>query len=122
MVKISFAQLKELVVHECVYVENDDLLRERITPAGNMPLYWCGGILFSFSSMPWTRDIVKEYLEGKIHWVEVHYTKMDKYKPIVQLFDDNYKAEMKIRVIDTSKSTLHNDFVKWLKSGGQTTK
>ncbi len=116
MVKISYSPIKELVVHEVVSVERDDLLRGRITPAGNMPLYWCDGILFSFNSMPMTRDLVKEYLEGTIHWMEVHYTHMKNYEPIVVLNDEQYKAAMYIRVLDTSKSGLHTEFVKWLKS------
>jgi hypothetical protein len=104
------------VVHEVVNIEYDDLLRGRITPAGNMPLYWCDGIIFSFNSMPMTRDLVKDYMQGKIHWMEVHYTHMKKYEPVVELNDEQYKATMRIRVLDTSKSSLHTDFIKWLKS------
>jgi hypothetical protein len=116
MVKITYAPIKELVVHEAVSVDRDDLLRERITPAGNLPLCWCEGVLFSFTSMPMTRDIAKDYLDGKIHWVEVHYTEMKAYKPVVELEDRQYNATMKIRVIDTSRSNLHLEFIKWLKT------
>ncbi len=116
MTNVTFAPIKELVVHEAVRVDRDDLLRERITPAGNMPLCWCNGLMFSFSSMPLTKEIVKQYLEGKIHWMEVHYCDMKDYEPIVQLNDEQYNATMKIRVIDTSKSALHAEFVKWLKT------
>lgn len=116
MVKISFAPIKEVVVHENIMVPMDDLLRSRVTPAGNMPLYWCGGVLFTFSSMPWTRDIVKDYLEGKIHWVEVQYSRMDKYNPVLELKDENYTQSQKIRIIDTSASSIHVEVSKWLKS------
>lgn len=114
--KISFTPIEELVLHEYVGVELDDLLRERVTPAGSMPLYWCNGILFSFSSLPWTKDVVKDYMTGRIHWAEAHYTKMEKYKPVIELNDDNYKAQIKVRVIDTSRSELHQEFVRWLKA------
>ena len=116
MVKVTYSPVKELVVHDAVRIEYEDLLRERITPAGNMPLYWCNGLLFSFSSVPMTKDIVKDYLAGIIHWMEIHYTEMRDYKSVLELNDDNYKALMKIKVIDTSKSALHNDVTKWLKS------
>lgn len=116
MVKITYSPIKELVVHEVVKVDWDDLLRGRITPAGNMPLYWCDGIAFSFNSMPMSRELVKDYLEGKIHWMEIHYCEMKKYEPVVQLDDDEYKATMRIRVIDTSRSSLHNDLIYWLKN------
>jgi hypothetical protein len=116
MTNITFAPIKELIVHEAVRVERDDLLRERVTPAGNMPLCWCNGLIFSFTSMPLTKEIVKQYLEGKIHWMEVHYCEMKTYEPVVQLNDEQYNATMKIRVIDTSHSGLHAEFVKWLKT------
>lgn len=116
MVKISYSPIKELVVHEAVKVDYDDLLRERITPQGNMPLYWCDGILFSFTSMPMSDDLIKDYLNGTIHWMEVHYTEMKKYEQMVSLDDEQYKATMRMRVIDTSKSSLHGDFMKWLKN------
>lgn len=115
MVKITYSPIKEVVVHEAVSVDFEDLMRSRVTPAGNMPLYWCDGILFSFNSMPMTKDIVREYVQGTIHWMEVHYCKMDSYEQVVSLTDEQYKATMHIRVLDTSKSTLHKDFVKWLK-------
>ena len=119
MVKISFSPIQEVIVHEIIDIDFEDLLRERITPAGNMPLYWCDGILFSFSSMPMTRDVVKDYLDGKVHWLEVHYTPMNNYSPVLELNDEQYKALLKIRVIDTSKSSLHKDFIKCLKANQQ---
>jgi hypothetical protein len=115
MAKITYSPINEIVVHEIIELDRDDLFRERVTPAGNMPLYWCDGLLYSFSSPPMTRDIMKDYLEGKIHWMEVHFTKMYDYVPLIELNDDQYKATLKIRVIDTSKSELHKDFVKWIR-------
>ncbi|MFI5412866.1 MAG: hypothetical protein ACHQX1_03160 [Candidatus Micrarchaeales archaeon] len=115
MVKITYSPINEVVIHEVIKVDRDDLLRGRITPAGNMPLYWCNGILFTFNSMPMTKDLVKDYLKGVIHWMEVHYSEMKNYEPIVELNDEQYKAIMRIRVIDTSMSTLHVDAIKWLK-------
>lgn len=116
MAKITYAPIQELVIHEIVEIAKDDLMRERVTPAGTMPLYWCEGIIFSFSSLPMTDEITKDYLKGRIHWLEVHYTVMDKYVPVLALDEEEYKAKMNIRVIDTSFSAIHKEFAKWLKS------
>ena len=116
MVRISFSPVNELVVHEVVKVSMDDLMRERITPSGTMPLYWCNGLVFSFSSVPMNKRVLDDYLNGKIHWMEVHYAEMKDYDEVVVLNDEHYNGSMKIRVIDTSKSALHSDFVKWLKA------
>lgn len=115
MVKVTFSPINEVVVHEVVSVEFDDLMRGRITPAGNMPLYWCDGVLFTFNSMPFNREVIKDYMDGKIHWMELHFTPMEKYSQILELNDESYKATLKVRVIDTSKSALHKDVIKWLK-------
>lgn len=115
MVRISFSPINELVVHEVIKVDIDDLLRERITPSGTMPVYWCDGFVFSFSSVPMNRRVLDDYLNGKIHWMEVHYADMKDYKEVLELNDEHYNGSMKVRVIDTSKSALHSDFAKWLK-------
>ncbi len=115
MVKIAYSPIQQIIVHEIVKMDMDDLLRERVTPAGNMPLYWCDGILFSFSSLPMSRKVLDDYLAGTIHWMEVHYTEMKDYKQVMDLNDEHYNSTLKIRVIDTGKSSLHADFVKWVK-------
>ncbi len=116
MVKITMQPTTEVVIHDIINTGVNDLLRERVTPAGNLPLYWCNGILFSFSSMPMTEDVARDYMHGKLHWIEVHFSTLNDYQPILTLDDEEYKATMKVRVIDTSKSELHRDLTAWLKS------
>jgi hypothetical protein len=116
MVKITYSPINELVIHETIEVAKDDLMRERVTPAGTMPLYWCNGILFSFSSLPMTDEVVKDYLKGRIHWIEVHFSRESKFEAILPLNEEEYKTSMNVRVIDTSKSELHRELTRWLKS------
>ncbi len=115
MIKITYAPANELVIHEIINIAKEDLIRERVTPAGVMPLYWCDGLLFSFSSLPLTDDVVKDYLKGRIHWLEVHFAKEEEYKPVLSLNDEEYKTTMNVRVIDTSNSEMHRELVKWIK-------
>jgi hypothetical protein len=118
MAKITHSPIKELVVHEIMEVNMDDLIRERVTPAGSIPLYWCDGMLFSFNSLPLAEGTMDEYLKGIIHWAEVHYAEMKSYVPVAELHDEHYQGTVKIRVIDTSSSPLHKEFIKWLKKNG----
>ncbi len=115
MVRITYSPIKDLVIHEMIELSKEDLMRERVTPAGTMPLYWCDGILFTFSSLPMTDEIVKDYVNGKTHWVEVHFARMDNFVPVLSLSEEEYKTAMNIRVIDTGVSSLHKEFIKWLK-------
>ena len=49
------------------------------------------------------------------HWVEVHFARMDNFVPVLSLSEEEYKTAMNIRVIDTGVSSLHKEFIKWLK-------
>ncbi len=117
MVRITYEPTNEVVIHDVIAVEVDTLLRGRVTPAGTMPLYWCNGILFTFSSLPLTDEVVKDYMRGKIHWLEVQFAKMPAYKPILTLNEEEYKGSMNIRIIDTTASPIHSELAKWLKTG-----
>ncbi|MCL5434067.1 MAG: hypothetical protein M1538_03810 [Candidatus Marsarchaeota archaeon] len=114
MVAINFSPINEIVIHDYLYVNKEDLIRSRVTPAGNFPLYWCNGILFAFGSLPWTDEIISDYLKGRVHWSELQFTKMEKYQPVLELNDEEYKGSFKVRVIDTSKSMLHQSIAKWI--------
>lgn len=117
MVKISFSPIKELVVHDLFRMEFEDLVRGNITPSGVMPLFWCDGVVYRFTSLPMSRELSRLYLDGTVHWAEVHYTDNVKdYSQIMELKDENFQGgTLKIRIIDMSNSQLHRDFVKWLK-------
>lgn len=116
MAKITYAPLEELIVHDTLELSKDDLFRERITPQGNLPLFWNNGILYHFQSLPMNDDITKEYLKGRIHWSDVHFTRMDAYQPTMTLESEEYKSTMTLRVLNTSNIALHSDVIKWLKS------
>jgi hypothetical protein len=117
MVKISFSPIKELVVHDLFRMGFEDLVRGNITPSGVMPLFWCDGVVYRFTSLPMSRELSRLYLDGTVHWAEVHYTDNVKdYSQIMELKDENFQGgTLKIRIIDMSNSQLHRDFVKWLK-------
>ena len=114
-INITYSPIHEIIVHEVINMSLDDLLRERVTPSGTIPIYWCNGILFTFSSLPMVRKVLDDYLEGRIHWGEVHFTPMKQYSPNLELKDEHYSGKVEIRVIDTSNSPIHQEFSKWLK-------
>lgn len=116
MPKITYFPAQELIVHDVLGLEKEEMLRANVTPNGNMPLYWCDGVLYSFSSPPITEEVISEMLKGKIHWLEVRYTKMPKFTNMLSLNEEEYKATMNFRIINTEKFDLHKEFVKWLKN------
>ena len=113
-VDVIYSPIKTLVLHDVIETDRDEILRRAMTPSGSMPLFWCNGVLISFTSMPPTKEVIKDYLEGgKIHWMEVRYTEMKTYQSVLELHEEQF---LKSRVIDTSDNEVHTSFVKWLKS------
>lgn len=113
--KITYLPAQELVVHDLLALPREEMLRANVTPNGNLPLYWCDGILYGFSSPPITDEVITEILKGKIHWLEVRYTPMDRYVSVLNLNEEEYKATMNFRVLNTEKFELHKEFISWLK-------
>jgi hypothetical protein len=113
-VKLTYSPITELVIHDFIEVDREDLLRERVTPSGTVPLYWCEGILFSFTSLPLTEDVLRDYLKGRLHWLEVHFSRVSNFTPIMALNEEEYKANLSVRIIDTSQSELHKQVARWL--------
>ncbi|HVA82874.1 MAG TPA: hypothetical protein VNF06_01795 [Candidatus Aquilonibacter sp.] len=113
--KITYLPAQELIVHDIIALQKEEMLRANVTPNGNLPLYWCDGILYGFSSPPATEEVIAEMLKGKIHWLEVRYAKMDRYQSVLSLNEEEYKATMNFRVISTEKFELHKEFIAFLK-------
>ncbi|MGC8567742.1 MAG: hypothetical protein ACP5RP_00250 [Candidatus Micrarchaeia archaeon] len=110
--KITYSPIKEIVIHDIAKVDFRELIQSRITPQGNLPLYWCNGIIFGFASMPFNDQLVADYLNGILHWMEVQYTYMENFSPELSIDDTQYT---KVMVINTSNNALHKEFIEWLK-------
>jgi hypothetical protein len=75
------------------------------------PLSWAEGVIFRFQAMSPTDEIVKDALQGKIHWVGVEWALMPEYKNVIPIQDINAK----IPIIDVSASAILRDVAKVLK-------
>ncbi len=113
---IEYRPSTKLIVHDVIRLEQVEILRGKVTPNGNMPIYWCNGILYSFVSPPMAEKVIEDMLQGTIHWMEVQYTELPEYTPLLSLDEEEYKATMNFRVINTSELTIHDEFTKWLKT------
>lgn len=89
MVKVIFKPWKEIVIHEDIEYKLRDLVKRRVlglrlgsvTP----PLVWTEGVVFGRNAMPPTDDIIKEQLQGVIHFSSVEWAIMPKYRSPLKL-------------------------------------
>ena len=81
MVKVSFKPNSELVVHEVIEEESARFFEEIIRQQLGGPVHvqptvnWIDGVAFVISPMPATDDIVKENLDGRVHFSAVMFTR-----------------------------------------------
>ena len=119
MVKVTFKPWEEVVIHESIYYSLEDLIKSHsigVQPGGLAPpIYWAEGVLFRFAPMPPTDEVVRESLQGKIHWNAVEWALMPERKSVIPISDINAK----IPVIDVSVTVALCDVAKALKEHSQ---
>ena len=115
MVKVTIRPWEEVIIHETIYYDLQDLIKLAsmgIQPGGlAAPLHWAGGVLFRFSAMPPTDDVIKEQLVSKVHWSAVEWALMPEYKKVILITDINAK----IPVIDATSNTILSEVAKSLR-------
>ena len=115
MVRVTYRPYEELIVHECSFLRPNDLvkLHSAAVPAGSIapPLYWVNGVLLIHSFMPTVTAIVKEQLEGRIHWGSIAFAIMPTYQKEIVVRESN----VRIPVIDVTSNKIFRDIAEWLK-------
>jgi hypothetical protein len=115
MVEVVYEPWKKIVIHEIVRYALDDLVKLQslgVEPGGlGDPLLWVGGIVFSSSTMLETKDVIKEKLEGAVHWSSVEWALMPEFKDVIVLKETN----VKVPIINVSAHPIYKTVSKWLK-------
>jgi hypothetical protein len=119
VVKVTFRLWEEIVIHESTNYSLQDMINLSCIglQAGGIaaPLQWAEGVAFRFQSMPPTDDIVKELLEGKVHWITIQWALMPEYKQVIPIEQINAK----IPIINVSSIANFRDVAKALKEQAQ---
>ena len=115
MVKITYAPWKEVVIHEVMEYTFDELIHTQAigVPTGGigMPLLWAEGVLFNRAIMPMSPEMIKEGLEGRVHFAGVLWAKMPQFRNFVEIKE----TKVRIPVVDVTANELFSELVKWLK-------
>lgn len=115
LVKVTFKPWEEVIIHESIHYSLEDLLK--INSIGVQPggladaLRWAEGVIFRFIAMPPTDEIVREQLQGKIHWSAVEWALMPDYKNVILIQDINAK----IPIVNVSATAILREVARLLK-------
>jgi len=74
------------------------------------PLLWADGVIFDKGGFRDTDDIIKEKLEGKVHWTALNYTVLEKYQPEFKV-----AGNIRIPVINVSDNRIFREMSAWMK-------
>ena len=116
MVTIRHQPINEIIIHELVKVNSiEDFLsiKTNNVPLGNSapPARWADGILYEPPGFPPTPEIIKDQMEGKIHFAAIEYTEMPQFKPYLK----NTTNNVLLPIIDMSHNAVTKQIAIWLK-------
>jgi hypothetical protein len=96
LVKVTFKPWEEVIIHEEINYSLEDFVKHDslgVQPGGlAAPINWAEGIAFQHVGMPPTDEIVREQLQGKIHWNLIRWALMPEYKDVIPIKDINAKV------------------------------
>jgi len=115
LVKVTFKPWEEVIIHEEIRYSYDDLIKLNsigVQPGGlAKPINWAEGVAFQHEGMPPADEIVREQLQGKIHWNLIRWALMPEYKNVIPIKDINAK----IPVINVTANKILCEVVRALK-------
>jgi hypothetical protein len=113
MVEFIQQEWKKVVIHEIVKYDSNvfvELHALGIPPGGiGRSLLWANGVLFEHNLMPPTTDVIKDQLNGTIHWSSLQFAFMPKYKKSITV--DN----VLIHIGNVNSNKLFYKMAEWLK-------
>jgi hypothetical protein len=115
MVDIVYEPWKKIVIHEIVRYALDKLIKVQslgVEPGGLVePLLWADGVVFSRSTIIETEEVVKEKIEGVVHWSSVEWAALSEYREVIVIKETN----VKVPIIDVSAHPIYKAVSKWLR-------
>jgi len=114
MVEFEYQPWKKIIIHEVVKLPLQHFLSTHSLgqPQGTVgaPIAWVDGLIFDKVGFRDTDDIIKEKLEGRIHWTSLNYGIMEDYQ-------QEFKVEGSIRipVMDVGDNKVFKKMANWIK-------
>jgi hypothetical protein len=82
--RVRYEPRKEIIIHEYTHYDSENelvnSLVQGLSAGSTATLRWAEGVIFSFNAFPADPLIIKENLEGRIHWNHVSFAPMPQYR------------------------------------------
>jgi len=114
MVEFEYQPWKKIIVHEIIRFPIEFFVTQHslgIEPGGiGRPLSWVDGVVFEIGAFRETDDIIKEKLEGKLHYSSIIYGILEKYQSEFKV-----AGNIRVPITDLSSNEIFKEMVVWIK-------
>ena len=124
MAKMTYRPWKEVVIHEILEYNVQELCSNKVRQvlqsgaAGITPsLGWAEGLIFSYVPFPDTDDVVREKLNGIIHYSVVEYALLPEYRAEIQVTIAG--SQYSVRLQKVQENPVFIDLARFLKERNQ---
>jgi len=116
MTEVSYEPRKKVIIHEYSrYNSVEDLIKSAYggAPPGATvgAIKWVDGIALTQNAFPMTDTIIKELLEGRLHWDHVSFAPMEEYRRNIHVEDVRITAT----VVNVSANPVFRVIAKYIK-------
>ena len=115
MVKFIYEPWKTVVIRSIVQYDLKMLihLHGLGVQSGQLgrPINWANGVAFKHTLMSPTEKVIKEQIQGKIHWTQLRFAFMSKHQPLFEIPD----GKIRIPILNLSDNELFRELAEWIK-------
>ena len=115
MTEVSYEPRQKVIIHEYSrYDSVEALVRSGfagIPPGSSVIVRWVDGVVLSQSPYPMTDSVVKELLEGRLHWDHVSFAPMEEYEASLSFAN----FPITVTIIDVSNNPVYCEIAKFIK-------
>jgi hypothetical protein len=110
---VEYRPIKKIIIHAIYELSYDDFVKEIFLYPNPMNIFWADGYLFIFTPLQidGNPDIMKDFIDGTVHWQEVIYCKSKKPENMTIK-----NGVLEAKIIDATEMYPHAGFVAWLKT------
>src|ERR671919_2873978 len=106
MIRITHSPIEQIIIHEMVEYTLPDFVKHMTLGVAIASLVkWCDCIVFANVSLPSTADVVKDRMNGIVHWGWLSYAEINSFKDFLE---STNKARFPL--IDVSNNDLNKDW------------
>ena len=115
MVRIIYSPIQEIKIYEMAEYSLSDFVRLMTDniPPGNISTAakWCDGMIFMSTGLPSTDEVVRDQMNGIIHYAWLGFAEMSNYRQSIET-----QSKVILPIIDVSNNSINRELIRWVRA------